>query len=150
MGWRQKWQTAQRLSRQDWGWWIGAMALLPVVAVLVQGLGLRRTQHCLRCVSPDPHRSAPRLSPPEVKRLAAMVTLADRYSRPWSNCLRRSLTLAYGLRWYGVAADLRIGMRRHQGQMESHAWLEWRGLVLGDRADIGQDYRAFAQTIQPD
>jgi hypothetical protein len=79
-----------------------------------------------------------------------MVTLADRYSRIWSNCLRRSLTLAYGLRWYGVAAELRIGVRRHQGQMESHAWLEWQGQVLGDRADIGQDYRAFAQTIHPD
>ena len=96
MPWRQKWHTLRRFSRQDWRWFLTALGLLPLVAGLVQGLGLKRTQALLaRCA---PVVTAPRLSRDRVPRLAAMVMLGDRYSRPWSNCLRRSLVLAYLLR----------------------------------------------------
>lgn len=76
-----------------------------------------------------------------------MVRLAVRYS-PWSNCLRQSLTLWTLLQWQGIAADLRIGMRRVGEKMESHAWLEVEGQVVGDHADIVQQYTAFNRTIK--
>lgn len=138
MKWGQKWHTLRRLSRQDWGWFCLAYGLLPVVAVLLQTRGLRRTQAFLnRYPLPPVER------PITVKRLAAMVMLADRYSRPWSNCLRRSLLLLYLLQRYRITAALKIGMRRHGGVMESHAWVEWEGEVLGDRADLVETYQAF-------
>lgn len=138
MTWGQKWRTLRGLSRQDWGWFCLAYGLLPVVAVLLQWGGLRRTQGLLaRYPLPKVDR------PIAVKRLAAMVMLADRYSRLWSNCLRRSLLLLYLLERYGITASLKIGMRRHGGVMESHAWVEWEGKVLGDRPDLVETYQTF-------
>ncbi|MEA5419811.1 lasso peptide biosynthesis B2 protein [Spirulina sp. CCNP1310] len=138
MNWGSKGRSLRRLSSQDWRWFCLAYGLLPLIALLLQQRGLRRTQNLLtRYPLPKVERRI------AVKRLAAMVMLADRYSRPWSNCLRRSLLLLYLLQRYGITASLKIGMRRHRGVMESHAWVEWEGKVLGDRADLVETYQTF-------
>lgn len=77
-----------------------------------------------------------------------MSRLVVRYSRPWANCLRQSLTLRTLLRWQGLETELRIGMRRRDGKLESHAWLEDQERVIGDRTDVQQDYQAFGRAIE--
>ncbi len=46
----------------------------------------------------------------------------------------------------GVIADLRIGVKKLDGQFEAHAWLEYEGIVLNDYNDEVEDY----MTLQTD
>jgi len=41
------------------------------------------------------------------------------------------------LRGHGT---LRIGVRADRGCVEAHAWVEWEGAPLNDRADIGEQF----------
>lgn len=51
-------------------------------------------------------------------------------------CLARSLALVDLLRRHGIAdAVVRVGVRMSDGTLFAHAWVEWRGIVLGDTAD---------------
>jgi len=47
-------------------------------------------------------------------------------------CLQTALSLEVMLRWLGVTAVLCLGVRRHEGEVQAHAWLEVGGLVLDD------------------
>lgn len=82
------------------------------------------------------HRLAPRLgresnaaalqAPVDVVRVAGWVdAMLERLPWPWrSTCLKRSAVLYHLLRGWGVAVDLRIGVRRPgPGQLAAHAWL---------------------------
>lgn len=127
-----------------------ALALLPLVAISLTVLGLRRTQSWLA-------RGPAPLSPPaiealrdEVMRAARMVQVARRYHSLWANCLAHAVTLWALLRRQGIDSDLRIGVRNdHQRRQrfEAHAWLEWKGEVLTDTEDVRQRYHAFKPRI---
>jgi hypothetical protein len=43
---------------------------------------------------------------------------------PWANCLSTSLALSSALREHGMPCRLRFGVRRAEGGLEAHAWLE--------------------------
>jgi hypothetical protein len=47
----------------------------------------------------------------------------------------------------GIHADLRIGVTRPQGQFEAHAWIEYQGVVINDRQDVGRRYSVFERPI---
>ena len=46
------------------------------------------------------------------------------------NCLQRSVVLQDVLSGEGVVTQLQIGVRKRQGVLEAHAWLECRGVIL--------------------
>jgi hypothetical protein len=66
-----------------------------------------------------------------------------------ATCLPRSLALWWLLRRRGIAADLRIGVRKEGGRFEAHAWTEWRGTVLNDGDDVGERFAVFQRAIKP-
>jgi Transglutaminase-like superfamily len=43
----------------------------------------------------------------------------------------------------GIPARLRIGVRKEEGELEAHAWIESGGVVLNDTADVSERYRPF-------
>jgi hypothetical protein len=49
--------------------------------------------------------------------------------------LIESLVLWWLLRRQGFDGDLRIGVRKHAGQLQAHAWVEHRGQALNDAGD---------------
>jgi hypothetical protein len=56
-------------------------------------------------------------------------------------CLARSLALAHLLRRHGIPdAVVRVGVRMTEGALRAHAWVEWRGIVLGDTLDSVRSY----------
>ncbi|MCB0185332.1 MAG: lasso peptide biosynthesis B2 protein, partial [Caldilineaceae bacterium] len=75
------------------------------------------------------------------------LALAVRHGLYEGNCLSRSLTLWWLLRRQGIAADLRIGVRRHQGVLEAHAWVEYLGMPLNEQTQVHEQYAAFAAAI---
>lgn len=67
------------------------------------------------------------------------------------NCLARSLVLWWLLQRRGIDSEIRIGVRRsRQGAgMEFHAWVEHRGAVINDAADIREHFATFDRAIVP-
>ncbi len=59
-----------------------------------------------------------------LKRMAWLVDVADRYAPGKSSCLRQTAALAWLLRRRGVATSLRIGVARDEGKFVAHGWLE--------------------------
>jgi len=57
-----------------------------------------------------------------------------------AECMVESLALWWLLRCYGIDSDLRLGVRTITGRFESHAWVEYQGVVLNDIDRIGIIY----------
>ena len=125
-----------------------APAALPVSALLLSRLGLRRVQGLL---PPGLSAGRQRAAVSEAQRLAWMVKVAAMYG-PWpANCLQRSVVLWWYLRIRALDADLRIGVRRdhEHGGLDFHAWVEHDGLVLNDAADVRLRYATFDRAVAP-
>jgi hypothetical protein len=69
--------------------------------------------------------------------------------RGWlrANCLQRSLTLWWLLTRRSIPAEVFVGVRNVSGQLEAHAWLEVRGEVINDHADVRTHYVPFDRAI---
>jgi hypothetical protein len=77
-----------------------------------------------------------------------MVDVAARHL-PWRpTCLPRSLVLWFLLRRQGVPAELRIGIQKHDRQLEAHAWVEVDQRVVNDTPDIAARYPPFANIAE--
>ena len=55
-------------------------------------------------------------------------------------CLRRSLVLQWLLLEEGFNAELKIGVRKEEGALIAHAWVELGGEAVGDQPGIEQEY----------
>lgn len=134
MSWDDRWIMAQ------------SFILLPAIALSLSLFGLPTTQRYLAQLSPVGVAKTG-VALPEVKRMAFSVNRAANHSPLWGNCLKRSLTLWFVLRRRGILSDLRIGVRRHEGEFQAHAWIEYEGAVLNDRPTVYQLYSAFKETF---
>lgn len=71
-----------------------------------------------------------------VAQLAALADIAARVTHGQGRCLARSLLLFWLLRARGEPAELLIGISKEAAVLYSHAWIEFRGRVLGDTPQI--------------
>jgi hypothetical protein len=122
---------------------VSAAARLGLVCLALRPIGLRRLQAWVsRGESGD--RSLPL---GEVQALGRLVNIAARHV-PWHpSCLARSLVLGWLLQRRGVGSQLRIGVRRVDGCLEAHAWVEYAGLPVNDREDISLDFAVFSRGL---
>ncbi|HEX5757819.1 MAG TPA: lasso peptide biosynthesis B2 protein, partial [Thermoanaerobaculia bacterium] len=67
----------------------------------------------------------------EVARLVELAAAACRGVYP-AGCLPRSLAMQRLLARRGAPAELRIGVRRREGVLEAHAWVEVDGRPVGE------------------
>ncbi len=86
----------------------------------------------------------PGISP---EKIVWIVQVATRYQPAWANCLNQSVLLWWLLQRQNIESDLRFGVRHanETGRFEAHAWVEYQGEVLNDRADVGQRFAPFIQ-----
>ena len=76
------------------------------------------------------------------RRSACWLTLASRRHIVRAHCLHRSLALHTELRRAGLPSELRIGVRKEDGVLQAHAWVELGGHIINDSA---ASVRAFTQ-----
>jgi hypothetical protein len=76
-----------------------------------------------------------------------MVAAASRRGLCRGNCLEQSLVLWALLRERGIHAQLRVGVRKGEGGLEAHAWVELEGVVLNDSDDVHGHYAPFDEAI---
>ncbi len=142
------WRERRRLRRLQHlsgaGRWQLAQATLglPLNAAGVRLAGFRKWAAYL-------DRTAPSVSGPATGRVEMaretwqLVLWAARYGPYSGNCLSRSLTLWWLLRQQGLESQLRIGVSNAAGRFEAHAWIEYQGVVINDRPDVGEHFGAF-------
>jgi transglutaminase superfamily protein len=68
----------------------------------------------------------------EPHRLARLADLAARATRADGPCLLRSILLLWLLKARGEQPELLIGINKDNGKLNSHAWIEIKGIVMGD------------------
>jgi len=126
------------------------MVLLPLTALALRLVGFQRCKATLcRWVSKPEAGSVDRsdASIEQARQVARMVQAASRHGLCRANCLEQSLVLWWLLLRRGVSAGLRIGVRKAEGCMRAHAWVELSGVVLNDAEDVLRRYAPFEQDI---
>ncbi len=123
---------------------VAACLAMPLFWLGLHAVGLKRTR---AFIEGAPLGAASDGAPPaaQARALGDLVNLAARRGPFRANCLTRSLVLQWLLRRRGIASQLRIGVRRPRGALDAHAWVEYAGVPVNDRADVARDYAVFGQ-----
>jgi hypothetical protein len=147
-----KWRKFQRLSWPERGCFFLALLLMPVTALALRLLGLRRTQAVLLRLAPAPsplgEGKGNSLSQ-QALEIARIVRAAATHGPYRANCLKQSLVLWWLLRLRGIESDLRLGVTKAAAGMEAHAWVECGGRPLNDREDVELRFTPFHRAIIP-
>jgi hypothetical protein len=145
------WFRLWRLSSAERWLLAQALALLPLTALALWAVGFRRWQALLDRLSPA-GAAAEGDEAALVRQGRAAARLVDAAARRGAyraTCLPRSLVLWWLLRRRGIAADLRIGVRKEAAEFQAHAWVEYRGTVLNDGTDVSERFARFDRAIVP-
>ena len=139
-----------KLTALERGTLFRALLLLPAIGLGLRVLGFRKVQAMLHnyrvAGSCEP---APNSTLKIALTATSMVSIAARRGFYRASCLPKSLMLAHLLRRQGIAADLRVGVRKVAGALEAHAWVEHNGQPLNDGIDVHERFQAFSQPIKP-
>jgi hypothetical protein len=77
-------------------------------------------------------------------RLAELFRRAAEHAFVSASCAPRSLALARLLRLHGLAAEVRIGLRRAGRELAGHAWVEHHGVSVGEDATFASAFTPLA------
>lgn len=139
MGWWTSWhrraKKASELSWRDW-WVVGRARFWMAMSWFgLRLLGFERTRQLL-AGRPPAAGARKETDAKELERLVFLVGVAARAGFTRHTCLPRSLVLQRFLMNRGVPAVLRIGVRRENGQIAGHAWVEVAGQPVGEAEDV--------------
>jgi hypothetical protein len=121
-----------------------ALVLLPITAAGLRILRFERARSVLMHASPiDGHLVDDKLLLERAYITGRMTGLAVAHSPFPVTCLQQSLALWYLLRRQGIESDFRLGLRKADGQIEGHAWVEVNGRVLSETENVLRQYTTF-------
>ena len=125
---------------------IAASALLPLVALGIRAVGLRRVQAFL---APPTSNARPpsAASLDSARRIAGLVAIAARHGPYRAKCLPLSLTLQRVLQGEGIESELRLGVRKDGDALVGHAWVEHGGTPLLEERDVHERFAAFDEAL---
>lgn len=119
--------------------------LLPWTAISLRLRGFNATRAALQKHLPaapaPPIENRPAVQ--VVESTCRMVKAGAHYGITRPTCLGESVTLWYLLQKQGVAAVLRIGVRKVAEKFEAHAWVEYADVALNQEEEPHQHYAAF-------
>jgi hypothetical protein len=131
------------LTSQERLRWTQAWLLLPLVFVSLRVFGLRRVQALMDNLTAKKPKRADLLAAQALARV--FHSAAQRSVLPY-RCLETSLVLYWLLRHENLAADLRIGVARLDGQFAAHAWVEHGGVTLEGNG-LNRQFVAFEKAF---
>jgi hypothetical protein len=122
-----------------------AAVLLPLLGISLRLRGFSKTKEWVesRLGANAGARTESSGAEASLERTCRMVNAAARYGISRPTCLEESLALWYLLRDQGVAASLRIGVRKQTEKFEAHAWVEHNGKALNQVEEAHRHYAAF-------
>lgn len=153
-----KYRSFWRLDGDDRWLLLQSFLLLFLVAISLNFWGFKRTQAFFKLKKPgfcdnvgnnsETWEKKPGFSTSKIIKTARMVQLAAKYCQPWANCLKTSLVLWGLLRRQGIESELRIGVKKDEGNFAAHAWVEWQGFVLNDTQNVRDRFAMFDGAIE--
>ena len=130
------------------------LILLPIIGAALRVLDVKRTCRLLARGIPKQRAVMTPTSEAEVAskiehahRIAHLVSIAARHGPYRATCLRRSLALWWLLRRRGIPAEIRIGVRKDQGKLDAHAWVEHNGQALNEIQGVTARYTPFMDSL---
>jgi hypothetical protein len=142
-----RWQKFRRLPWPARKLFLQALCLLPLIGLAIRLFSFRRTQMAFRRALSVGKISRQNSDPRLVQQTSRMVRAAADHGPFHGNCLHQSLALWWLLRRQGIDSELRIGVRKSGARFEAHAWIEWRGRALNQRADVSRRFAAFEKPL---
>ena len=143
----------QQLSWSERWLLLQAFLALPLVALGVRAFGLGPVHTILDNLCPLEQtrgEDSGKLLLLRAFAITRIVKIAARYGFWRPKCLAQSLALLWFLRRQKIDGDLRIGVQPKGDQLEAHAWVEFKGVVLNDGDDVHQRFTPFAKPIIPE
>jgi len=140
-----KWGKFRALSNRDRLKLVLYSLLLPLMDIGLRFLGYQRLRGFLGAHP----RILPKYEGSEIdaieasKNISTLVTVASKYGLYHATCLRRSLFTWWWLRRRGIQTELRIGIKKLDGQLYAHAWIKLGDEIINDSIDIERNYSAF-------
>lgn len=139
----ERFQRFRKLPAPARGIFLRAAVLLPWVALRLKLQGFQATKNSLRS-------SAIGICPKNLSEnteraalTARMVRVAARHGLGNPSCLEESLVLLHLLNAQGIAAQLRIGVKKNIPKFEAHAWVECEGVALNESESLHDHYAPF-------
>jgi hypothetical protein len=126
---------ARELTARQWGVLLRASFWLLAADLGLRLFGLPRTRALLAS-----RRTAGPAAPLCESEIVRLVDRAARRQPGRATCLRRTLVLQRLLAQEGIATEMRIGVRKENGGLAAHAWLERHGRPLGEPAFIEEKF----------
>lgn len=121
-----------------------ALATLPLVSLSLKLRGFDPTRSTLeKALSPIALQLAEDAMQKGARFTARMVNAADRHGLVHASCLAKSLTLWWLLARQGITSRLRVGIRKENGKLQAHAWVEHEGMTLNEPEEYHRHYAAF-------
>jgi hypothetical protein len=80
---------------------------------------------------------------PRIAKTSRMVHAASQFGTIRATCLAQSLTLWFLLQQQNISSAIKIGVRKKDGCMEAHAWVERNGVTLNEPDELHQHYAPF-------
>ena len=113
--------------------------------------GVARTQGLLRRWASFREKTVPNQSADDVVLMATRAQrIVKRSAGIEGTCLVRSFALWAMLLRRGIPSDLRFGVRKRDGKMEGHAWLERGGVSLNEEDEILATYTPYHSPVSFD
>lgn len=120
-----------------------AAALLPWVALRLRLQGFRATQKSLQISARTSSTGSVTENSERAALIARMVRAAAQHGMGNPSCLEESLVLLHLLSSQGIAAELRIGVKKNVPKFEAHAWVECEGVALNESGSLHDHYAPF-------
>ena len=120
-----------------------SLLLLPIASLALRFLPLR----AVRAITDRPRRW-PRepIDRERADRIAHMVAAAAQYGPHHASCLPQSLVLQFLLRRDGMRGELRYGVRKIDGAVQAHCWIELNGEPLIDSPHVHRQYAVLERS----
>jgi hypothetical protein len=74
------------------------------------------------------------------RHVSRLVEMAARHTPISNTCLHRASVLTTLLRREGIDAQVRLGVRKNDGILDGHAWVECGGTIVPDGPTVAQEY----------
>lgn len=104
---------------------------LPWISFSIRYFGYLRTRKFLSGLTRQTAlRQANAAELAQAQRNAELLLIAGRRGLITATCLRQSVLLEYWLKRRGLAAEIKIGVRKEQDLFDAHAWVELNGIAL--------------------
>jgi hypothetical protein len=149
---KKRWQQCNLLNDDERGLLWKSVILLPLIHAALSLWGFPRLYQYLENKIPLRDNVGLKNESEIIEhasQIAKMVSIAARYGLVRATCLRRSILIWYFLRRRGINSLIIFGVRKINGKLDAHAWVEINGIVVSERDDTHLQYHPMGSTMPP-